>query len=170
MTVLTEGRLCFEFPADCLASKYDEWAFYRNQFQRVAGSKAVDFLCIDAEAAWLIEVKDYRHEPRTKPSKLHDEVAAKVRDTLAGLAAAHANDVSPDGETVRKALSKRRWRVVLHLQQSRHKSRLRPKVIDPASLRMKLRKAMRAVDPHPMVVDDDGPRVPWVVVPNRRQA
>ena len=130
----------------------------------------MDFLCIDAEATWLIEVKDYRHESRTKPSKLHDEVAAKVRDTLAGLAAVQADDASPDGTTARKALAKRRWRVVLHLQQSTHRSRLRPKAIDPASLRMKLRKAVRAVDPHPMVVDDDGPRVPWVVIPNARQA
>lgn len=170
MTVLTEGRLSFEFPADCIASKYDDWAFYRNRFQRVAGSKAVDFLCIDANVAWLIEVKDYRHGPRTKPSELHDEMAAKVRDTLAGLAAAQADDASPDSETARKALAKRRWRVVLHLQQSQHKSRLRPKAIDPASLRMKLCRAVRAVDPHPMVVDDDGSRVPWVVVPNRRQA
>ena len=46
MTVLTEGRLSFEFPADCIASKYDDGAFYRNRFQRVAGAKAVDFLCM----------------------------------------------------------------------------------------------------------------------------
>lgn len=170
MTVLTESRLSFEFPADCIASKYDAWAFYRNRFQRVAGAKAVDFLCINAEAAWLVEVKDYRHGPRTKPSELHDEVAAKVRDTLAGLAAAQADDASLDSKTARKALAKRRWRVVLHLQQSRHRSRLRPKAIDTASLQMRLRKAVRAVDPHPMVVDDDGPQVPWVVVPNGRQA
>ena len=39
----------------------------------------------------LIEVKDYRFHPRTKPIPLCDEVALKVRDTLAGLAAARVN-------------------------------------------------------------------------------
>ena len=44
MTVIKEGRLEFTFPQGCTASKYDDWAFYRNQFGKVAESKAVDFL------------------------------------------------------------------------------------------------------------------------------
>ena len=40
MTCLTEGNLEFRFQSD--AAHYDEWAFYRNQFQNVAGgSKAI---------------------------------------------------------------------------------------------------------------------------------
>ena len=45
MTEIEEGDLKFSFPDHCEAGKYDEWSFYRNQFQSVAGgSKAVDIL------------------------------------------------------------------------------------------------------------------------------
>lgn len=163
MTTLVEGSLTFEFPDEYKASRYDGWAFYRNQFQRVAGgSKAVDFLCIDGTHTWLIEVKDHSCHPRTKPSKLHDEVAVKVRDTLAGIAAAQANaNESGERKSARNSLGSRSWRVVLHLEQARGPSKLRPKIIDLANLRMKLRQAVRSIDPHPMVVAIGTGEVPW---------
>lgn len=119
MTEIEEGALKFSFPDDCEASKYDEWSFYRNQFQSVAdGSKAVDMLCIAGDTSWLIEVKDYRRHPRTKLIDVGGEVASKVRDTLAGLAAASANANRDDERRfARRALAKRRWRVALHLEQ-----------------------------------------------------
>ena len=99
MTEIEEGDLKFSFPDHCEAGKYDEWSFYRNQFQSVAsGSKAVDILCLSDDAAWLIEIKDYRLHPRQKLIDIDDEVASKVRDTLAGLAAArrwHSSGGSP---------------------------------------------------------------------------
>ena len=98
MTEIEEGDLTFSFPDHCEAGKYDDWAFYRNQFQAVAGgSKAVDILCLCLadrladRVAWLVEIKDYRRHRRTKSIDLWDEVATKVRDTLSGLAAASAN-------------------------------------------------------------------------------
>ena len=93
--VIQEDRLTFTFPAGALASKYDGWLHYRNQFNGAfGGTKAVDLVYADADTAWLIEVKDYRVNPRTKPIDLADEVALKVRDTLVGLISArlHAND------------------------------------------------------------------------------
>ena len=65
MTCLTEGNLQSQFPPGDVAEHYDEWAFYRNQFQSVAGgSKAVDFVFVDDTEKWLIEVKDYRIQRR----------------------------------------------------------------------------------------------------------
>ena len=58
---LTEGALRFSFCASCTAVRYESWAFYRNQFQRITGTKAVDFLCINGNRTCLIEVKDYRN-------------------------------------------------------------------------------------------------------------
>ena len=160
MTTLQEGDVEFEFHEGCQASHYDRWAFFRNQFSHLTGTKAVDFLCINHCYTWLIEVKDYRHHPRTKPSELHEEVATKVRDTLAGLAAARANAVDPaERKMARKALTKR-WRVALHLEQPGRPSKLRPKIIDPANLKMKLRQVVRPIDPHPEVNAVAG-RVPW---------
>ena len=95
MTILSEGCLQFNFDQSCLAEKYDDWSFYRNQFQSTCGSaKAVDMICLSDDISWLIEIKDYRQHKRTKPQDLGDEVALKVRDTLAGLVAAKmkAND------------------------------------------------------------------------------
>lgn len=165
MTTLIEGDLAFVFPDGCLASQYDTWAFYRNHFQRVADSKAVDLVCVEAQWTWLIEVKDYRRHPRKKSQELQDEVTAKVRDTLAGLAAAAANaGGAVEKRVAQRALAKRRWRVVLHLRQGRGATRLKPKVFDPATLRDKLRRVLKAVDPHALVVEGDA-RVPWDVRP-----
>ena len=154
MTEIEEGGLRFLFPDHCEATKYDTWAFYRQKFQSVAGgSKAVDILCLAQDASWLIEVKDYRQHPRTKPSHLVDELASKVRDTLAGLAAASAN-ASNEGEHTfaERALAKRRWRVVLHLeQQSVVTSPLRPQAINPANVLKKLHMNLKAIDTQPIV-------------------
>lgn len=165
MTTLVEGGITFVFPDGCTAWKYDTWPFYRNQFQHVAASKAVDFVCVDATAAWLIEVKDYRGQARTKPMELHDEVAAKVRDTLAGLAAAAGATEAAAKQVAQRTLAKRRWRVVLHLRQRSGATRLKPKVFDPATLRDKLRRVLKAVDPHALVVEGDACVVPWAVRP-----
>ncbi len=173
MTLVTEGALTFSFPDRCEVSKYDRWSFYRNQFHSVAGgSKAVDILCIDDDAAWLIEVTDYRQWQQTEPKPnlidLGDEVASKVRDTLAGLAAANAtaNDEC-ERKIARRALARRRWRVALHLEQPKLPSRLWPQPFNPADVTSKLRSksSLKSIDAHPVVLDLHTPwlGVPWTV-------
>ena len=93
MTTISDGKLAHTFPAGWKATKYDDWAFYRNRFvNSCGGNKAVDFLAHSPQdrTLWLIELKDYRQFPRTKDGTLElwDEVALKARDTLAGLFAA----------------------------------------------------------------------------------
>lgn len=153
--VIEEGNLTFRFPDQAIASKYDDWVHYRRQFnQAFGGTKAVDLLYADDEVGWLIEVKDYREHHRTKTIDLADEVAAKVRDTLAGLVSAklHANDA--DERKVAKAMLRcRTLRVVLHLEQPTKHSKLRPRAIDPTAVLIKLRGLLKAIDPHPCVVD-----------------
>ena len=168
MTCLTEGNLQFQFPTGYDAVHYDEWAFYKNQFQSVAGgSKAVDFICLDGTKKWLIEVKDYRVHWRTKPSCLSEELAIKVRDSLAGIAAASCNANDPDEKQIaERALRTGRWHVVLHLEQPRVPSKIRPRIIAPADLTQKLRRVLKAINPHPKVVnkDDIAPNMGWTVV------
>ena len=174
MKEIREGALTFSFPDDCKAGKYDDWAFYRNQFQSVAGgSKAVDILCLADGVAWLVEIKDYRnHSPQINPpiklTDLCDEVATKVRDTLSGLAAASANANDADERTLaRRALSMRRWRVALHLEPPNVTSGLwRQQVINPANIKLKLRKGLlKAIDAHPAVGNRQRPPpgIPWTV-------
>ena len=165
MTELSEGRLVFRFGDACEVGKYDDWAFYRRRFQPIADSAAVDFVCVQGRDCWLIEVKDYSDHPRTKVIDLADEVARKVRDTLAGLAAArvNANEQNERRLAQRAFRSSCRWRVVLHLELPAHPSRLRPQPIDPASVLQKLRQTARAIDPHPKVADMHRPIGPWTV-------
>jgi hypothetical protein len=155
MTVLSEGSLQFTFGASCHAEKYDDWSFFRNQFQNTCGgAKAVDIACISADTLWLIEIKDYRQHKRTKPQDIGDEIAIKVRDTLAGLVAAkmNANDVN-EKRFAKNALQSKMIKVVLHLEQPEKQSRLFPQAIDPAAALQSLKRQLKAIDAHPRVVD-----------------
>lgn len=166
MTVIAEGMLEFDFPNGCQASKYDDWSFCRNQFQRVANNcKAVDIICVERNVSWLIEIKDYRQFPRAKAIDIVDEIAVKVWDTLAGLAAAsrNANDVA-EREHAQRALASRKWRVVLHLEQPRAPCRLWKNPVDSSALLLKLRsRQLKAIDAHPMICSRNAPcdRIPW---------
>lgn len=81
MTTLREGHPEFEFPAAWEVVKFDACGFYVRRFQSVCGgAKAVDFLAVDDERSlWMIEVKDYRVDPRPLPLDLPLDVARKVR-------------------------------------------------------------------------------------------
>lgn len=167
MPAITEGELTFAFADGWLAEKYDEWSHYRNQFNSVCGgTKAIDMLAIEPQGCcWLLEVKDYRRHRRTKTINLAEEVARKVRDTLAGLVSAqfHANDAG-EMAAARRALRSKGIRVVLHLEQPTKPSRLFPRAIDPADIRQRLRQLIKAIDPHPLVVETTRMgRIPWEV-------
>lgn len=159
--------LKFDFPEGWQASKYDDWAFYRNQFSRMWNEiKSLDLLVVDpGKTAWLIEVKDYRVNSRTKPSDLGNEVAHKVFDTLAALLPAklHTNNLD-EQQMARTVIDARQLRVVLHLEQPTKHSRLRPRAINPADVRQKLRQLLKPVDAHPLVAEMSNMRaLGWIV-------
>lgn len=158
MSSIQEGSLSFTFQSSCHASKYDDWVFYKNQFQKVCklnqGIKAVDILAHCDDTLWLIEIKDYRQNNRTKTIDLADEVAKKVFDSLSGLIAAqcNANDFL-EKDFAKAALNKSTLKVVLHLEQPRKNSKLFPKAIDEASVLSKLKAQLKAIDPHPKILN-----------------
>lgn len=148
--------LTFSFPENWKIAKYDDWAFYRNQFSRMWNEiKAIDIIACDlSSTVWLIEVKDYRRTPRTKPTSLPHEVAGKVFDTLAAILPAKVNAANPEEkEMATQITSARRLRVVLHLEQPRQHSKLFPRAIDPADIQQKIRKLLHPIDAHPAVVE-----------------
>lgn len=155
MSQMHVDGLTFTFAQGSHVSKYDEWSFYRKQFNGVCGgAKAVDIVYVDSQnSAWLIEVKDYRIQQRTKPQDLGDEIAEKVRDTLAGLVAAsiYANDPN-EQSLAKKAVSARKLNVVFHLEQRITPSKLFGRPISEANLVIKLKQKLKAIDAHPKVV------------------
>jgi len=167
MTVITEGSLTFTFNVGCIASKYDDWSFYRNQFQQVCGrEKAVDIICVENNNIWLIEVKDYRRPNTKKVVNLHKALAQKVRDTLAGLVAAqcNANDHA-EKQFAQDSLRTSRIHLVFHIEQPAKVSRLFPRAVDPADLKQKLKGQLKAIDAHPKIVNQHSPmaHMPWTV-------
>lgn len=155
MTAITEGALTFTFPAGALVCKYDEMDFYRQQFSRMGnGIKAMDLAFIEANTLWLIEVKDYRQHPRTKTIPLIDELAAKLRDTLAGLMSARctAQDLV-EKAFAQSAVNADQIRVVLHLEEPAPVGRIAPNRILNVSKIQKMKQRLRSVDADPRVVD-----------------
>jgi len=152
---LDEGNLSFTFKHVAFAEKYDDWRYYRNQYNHACGgSKAVDFLVVKTGEVWLIEVKDFRQHRRTKAIDLADEVALKVRDTMAGLVSAKflARDQS-EASASNAAFCAAKLRVALHLEQPKTPSRLFPASVNPANVKLKLRQVLRFADHHPQLFD-----------------
>ncbi len=181
MPTITEGVLKFDFPAGWFASKFDTWSYYRNQFMklaaaeiscsqcedqivcakcgatRVAGTKGIDILAIESgRTCWQIEIKDYRQTRVSNFQFLADEVALKVRDTLAALVAAslNANDID-ERNTAKKALACSRIQIVLHLEQPTPHSIQQSKRTRKALVLQRLRQLIKAIDAYPQVIDLD---------------
>ena len=93
-----------------------------------------------------------------------DEIAVKVRDSLAALVAAQANaNDAGEKDTAAAALRCRRIRVVLHLEQPAKHSKLFPR-INPANIQQRLKQVVKAIDPHPLVLEMGRMNgVPWSV-------
>ncbi len=163
---MREGSLRFEFPAGWSVARYDQWTFHR-QFQNICGgAKAVDFCGVtpDRGTTWLIEVKDYRQYRRTKPSELPHEVACKYRDTLAGLACARVNsNDDQERDMADSSLQTSRIRLALHLEQPQKHSKLFPRAYQPADIQQKLKTLVKAIDPHPLVLDMFSGGIDWTV-------
>lgn len=163
MPTLDIDGLSFEFPDNWRADKYDDWVFYRKHFStQLSGIKAVDAIAVsDTGAAFLIEVKDYRHPDTEKPSELPAAIAWKVIHTLAAIVPAklRANNATEmklaDAVTACTAL-----RVIAHIELPQgHRG-----VVDLADIKQKLAQLLRAVDPHPKVVSMNKMQgLEWVV-------
>lgn len=151
---LVEGRLSFEFKDVKSAEQYDSWQHYRGTYNSACGSsKAVDFIVCKRDEVWLIEVKDYRRNRRVKSIGLADEVALKVRDTMAGLVSTRFIGTNTDEVAHAKAaLSQKKLRVALHLEQPANPSRLFPLVDNPANIAIKLKQQLRFADPHAKLI------------------
>lgn len=166
---IEEGTVTLDFPSEYGVMKYDESNFFKQKFQSIqfkiknkkkvnchtdvekvdCGTKAVDIVCVTSDTAWLIEITDYRSGNEfPKPSELADEILQKVRDTLAGLAAASANADNHEKEIAQRALEKQKWCVALHLEQPP----VRQQVINLSSVSDRLRRRLPGIAPEGVTI------------------
>lgn len=114
---------------------------------------------------WLLEVKDYTTNRREKSLNIDDEIATKVRDTLAfllGASAMAAPDSAKTDAFATSCLPPKKIRVVLHLEQPCKPSKLFPRIKNIADMTQLLRRKLRCIDAHPKVVSLIHPAtLPW---------
>lgn len=149
MQSLDIDGITFSFSDGWQVARYDSWQFYRNRFGSIPGGrKAVDLLALSpAGELFLVEVKDYRQHPRTKPSELHEEISHKVVDTLAALLPASLCDDFPAEQSFAKAaLACSRLRIILHLEQSKAGSRVSPRKFRLEDISLRLRQTLKSID------------------------
>ena len=170
MTKIVEGKLTFIFSASWQALKYDETSFYRRHFQKLGDSRCVDIVAFDSGAdtqLWLLEIKDYRINPRSKPEDLFLELARKVRDTLANLYLAERREEVDCYDFAQLASTKKNIRIVLHLEQSKYRSKFSQPILerDDAQIKLRQNKQIRVVDPHALIceISDMPPQSKWRV-------
>jgi hypothetical protein len=93
--IFEEGYLRFRFEDTWFVVKYDVNPDYNNRIGLLKDTKAVDFVGVLSNLIlYFIEVKDFRgyriqNRHRLRDGELALEVAQKVRDTIAGVVAAH---------------------------------------------------------------------------------
>lgn len=102
-----------------------------------------------SDTVWLCEIKDFRIGAKNRDKlPLEQEIAQKARDSLAGLVSAkfHAND-SKERQFAKQALACEHICIVLHIEQPSRR------IYDLSDLQDKLRRLLKAIDPHVLVVD-----------------
>lgn len=155
MQTINVQRLQFIFDASWRVTKYDDWAFYKNQFMKMQnGIKAMDLIAIDGSTTWLIEVKDYRlAETPPSTSDLVEKVVKKAFNTLAAMLPAQVHASDPNERQFAQQVNKAtQLRVVLHIELPQIDSTLFHSAIVRANVQQKLRQKIKPIDPHPQVV------------------
>lgn len=173
METITEDKLQFTFSDNWTPAKLDGWTFYqggtgkRNGFKDCClGNKSVDIAALErsSNTLWLIEIKDYRLHRRSKPQPIWDEIAIKVRDSLASLLAASKNAHGEEKSKASDFVCAKNIRVVLHLEQPTSHSKLFPRIFKLADVTARLKQIIKPIDPHPLVVDKSSmPKNLWSV-------
>lgn len=115
--VFTEGKLEFTFDDTWTVQKWDDEPAYRDGIGRVGSSRAVDFCGIRKGLLFIVEVKDFRGyrienkgrltsetSAKGQIEPLAEEIAIKVRDTIAGMVGARRCRLTEEHH----------WKPVLH--------------------------------------------------------
>lgn len=154
MQVIVDS-LTFTFPDGWKVEKYDDWNFCRTFQEMNSGIKGVDLIAISPDkTVWLIEAKDFRIHKRTKTTPLYEEVWLKVRDTLSALLPAKLNATDDEERKfASKVLGASSLRIALQCEQPKKPSKLFPLSVNEADVQKKLKKMLKPIDPHPLVIN-----------------
>ena len=174
-----EQDLDFTFDKDWqVCSHWDEEVVYSDLKGQVSGSHGVDFVGLRAGMLYLIEVKDYRtfEQETATVEKMADDgdpladlVAAKVRDTVAGLVGAARAGQDPSWATCNRSLVGPKLWVVLWIEHAALDANSpvgakRAKVGAAVKILPNLKKRCRWITRHVAVCSRRGELVPGLEV------
>lgn len=151
----TESRLIFTFDDSWRVLFWDRHLAYTSGLGRQQGTAAVDFFALFGSCPYFIEVKnfcDYRiyNKDRLSSGELADEVARKVRDTLAGSVWALGRECADrDLERIVQCCfgAREKLRVVLWLEED-----LQPRPADRSALAERIKSRLNWLNPHVLVL------------------
>lgn len=111
MPVVSEKRLEFTFDNSWDVLKYDgPGMYYKTRLlKNLKGSKAVDFICINANYPLiLMEVKDFSQglPSQQKFNAIPEKIGLKVRDTIAGIIGGSGMADNPERRFFRRSFKK----------------------------------------------------------------
>ncbi|MEY4243342.1 MAG: hypothetical protein RLZZ245_927 [Verrucomicrobiota bacterium] len=162
-----EDRIRFEFPDGWEVLRPEKASYYTRRFQSFAGGcKEMDFILFDPvnRVLWFLEVKDYTTNPRIKKQCVFEEIAEKIRDSLALLLAGSVRE-DPSNGGVRSFMDvcaiPNAIKIVLHLEQPLKPSKMFPGVKIEADATQKLRAKVKAVDPRARVSSTSSTDMEW---------
>lgn len=172
-TIIDENILRFVFGDNWQVRKFDDSSFYRKHFEKLDGSKAVDFLGLHGRELFFIEIKDFRgyridNKKRLSSHELYLEVGQKVRDSVACLVAAYRQqpeEWQPFIDSLRN--TQRPIKVVLWLEEdiNIHLTPQKQKANNIAALNA-LEKKLRWLTPRVSVANQQINQLPDLVVEN----
>lgn len=129
--MLTESGLNFSFRTEKV-TKFDEIDFFMDKYQKLKDSKGVDFIAVDDNTLFLIEVKNFTGHEKEQITKqrlkvrnpdiesLDVEVALEVRSSLACLIGGKSKGhktISPYYDTLNKNIDHYRpIKIILFLE------------------------------------------------------
>lgn len=166
--MVVDESLDFTFSQGQIALQLDETTYYLKKFQKIPpGTKCVDIAAyeVSTQSLWLVEVKDYSRHRRQKDITLSDEVAIKVRDSLALIFAGSTMAGVPEERLFfQELLTSKKIRIACHCELPSVPSRLFGSPIDLTDLQDKLRQCLRSIDYRVLAVNTRFPgTVPWQV-------
>ena len=116
---LTEKNLVFDFNSS-LSIQYDETEYYRKGFQTISDDiSAVDFITIEQNNGYLVEIKDYRHPDTELISykELIPILIKKILSTLSSIIPMKVMASKIDEKTIAESFSQiNQLTIVLHIE------------------------------------------------------
>ena len=169
-----ESNLIFNFNSS-LSIQYDETKYYKEKFQSISETdiSAVDFISIENNIGYLIEVKDYRN-PNTKFISYKDlmpDLIKKILSTLSSIVPMRLMSEELNEKDIAYNFSKvKALTIVFHIELPSKLSRQQMAYFRRDKLELALKRKLSPISNNIYVVSTDSNlSLPWQVTKSEEE-